>query len=375
MHITLLVADLVPPEAFIAHQDLPPMPGLQSLLAQGDVTRNPGAFLEEACLQQLGLRHIASNPIASLTLLADGGAPGNDVWMRADPVHLHVSRDNVQLMDAHLLEPTREEADALAASLNTHLAQNGLAIDVRDPARWYMRIPEGEPPETTTLWRASGANVYDHLPADSSNAEGNINWRRLQNELQMLMSGHPVNVAREAAGKLTINGLWFWGAGAMSEPPPELPEPNQNVMLKLSNPRNAIRPPVVSKPKVDHPYEVVLAKLALARGLALDRKLALTQMPADFRGAEANLVNTLCVIHTATRALRRNDRHGWMNEVARLDAEWFTPALAALQDRRLDSFTLLLPNEQGSLRTKLMPPKAWAFWKRVKAGKKLARYL
>jgi hypothetical protein len=310
-----------------------------------------------------------------LTLLADGGSPGNDAWMRADPVHLHVSRDNVQLMDSHLLEPTREEADALAASLNAHLAQDGLAIEVRDPARWYMRVSHSETPETTTLWRVSGANVYDHLPADGSNADGNINWRRLQNELQMLMSGHPVNAAREAAGRLTINGLWFWGAGAMSEPLPEPPEPNQNVMLKLGNPRNAIRPPVVSKPKVDHPYEVVLAKLALARGLALDRKLALTDLPADFRGAEANLVNTLCVIHTATRALRRNDRHGWMSVIAQLDADWFQPAAAALADRRLDSLTLLLPNEQGSLRTKLTPPKAWAFWKRVKAGKKIARYL
>lgn len=375
MHLTLLVADLVPPEAFIAHQDLPPLPGLQTLLAQGAVTSNPGAFLEEACLQQLGLRHIASNPIAALTLLSDGGSPGNDMWVRADPVHLHVSRDNVQLMDFHLLEPTREEADALVASLNAHLQQDGLAIEARDPARWYMRITHGEPPETTTLWRASGANVYDHLPADSGNAEGNINWRRLQNELQMLMSGHPVNVAREAESKLAINGLWFWGAGAMSDPPPELPAPNQNVMLKLSNPKNAIKPPVVSKPKVDHPYEVVLAKLALARGLALDRKLALANLPADFRGAEANLVNTLAVIHTATRALRRNDRHEWMKVVTQLDADWFQPAVAALADRRLDSLTLLLPNEQGSLRTKLMPPKAWAFWKRVKAGKKIARYL
>jgi hypothetical protein len=222
------------------------------------------------------------------------------------------------------------------------------------------------------LWRASGTNIFDHLPAD---AKGKIHWRRLQNELQMLLSQHPVNAAREAAGKLAINGIWFWGAGALSEPPPEPQEPNRSVMLPLTNPKNMIKPPMVVRPKVEHPYELLLAKLALARGLALDNDLALGNMPADFRGAEVNLVNTLCVIHTATRALRRNDRHEWMKVVQALDKDWFSPARDALKAKSLDSLTLLLPNESGSLRTKLLPSKTWQFWKVAKAGMKVGSYI
>jgi hypothetical protein len=376
MHLTLLVADLVPPELFIAPPDLPALPALQTLLAQGAVSRSQGAFLEEACMQQLGLRHIASNPVAALTLLADGGEPGNDTWLRADPVHLSVSRDNVQLLDSHRIDPTREEADALVADINKHLAADGLAIEVRDAARWYMRIPADEALETSTLWRASGQNLFDHLPADS---RGVIHWRRLQNELQMLMATHPVNAAREQDGRPTINGLWFWGAGALAEPPPVTQEANRKVMLKLDNEKNAIRPPVVPRPKVDHPYKAVLAKLALARGLAMDRKLSLGELPQAFPAPEVTLLNPLCVIHTTTRALRRNDRAEWMHIVKQLDENWFAPAREAVSAGRLDSLTLLLPNERGSLKTKLMPARRWQFLKRLRAsatsGKKISAYL
>ena len=78
MRMTLLVADLIPPEAFIGRRDLPAMPGLQALLAKAEVKTSGGRFLEEACLGELGLKVIYTNPIAPLTLLADGGEPGDD---------------------------------------------------------------------------------------------------------------------------------------------------------------------------------------------------------------------------------------------------------------------------------------------------------
>ncbi len=372
MHLTLLVADLVPPPLFIARQDLPVMPALQALLAQGNIINQPGAFLEEACLQQLGLKHIASNPIAALTLLADGGTPDTHTWVRADPVHLHVSRDNVQLMDSHVVDPTMDEANAIVATLNRHLAEDGLAIEVHDAARWYLRIPREEAPETTTLWRANGSNVFDKLPADG---KGKINWRRLQNELQMLLVEHAVNVARDANNQPTINGIWFWGAGEIAAPVLDLPKPNRKIMMPVVNRNNEIKPPVVPKLPNDHPYELILAKLALVRGLAKNAALPLADMPADFATAKESTVNTLCVIHTATRALRRNDRHEWMQVVAGLEANWFLPAREALKTRQLDSLTLLLSNESGSLRVKLGRTRPWEFWKRVTPVRKVGSYV
>jgi hypothetical protein len=368
MHFTLIASDLIPPPTFIAAPDLPPMPGLQSLLARGEVKKSTGRFLEEACLNELGLVFVASNPVASLTLLADGGTPEHDTWLRADPVHLHVSRDNVQLLDSHVLKPTQDDADAIVATLNKHLASDGLMIEARDAARWYMRIPEAEAPQTTPLWRANGANVFDHLPEDS---DGKINWRRLQNELQMLLHDHPVNAAREARGELAINGIWFWGAGAFRDNTAPI-EPNKAHMLGVVNKNNILTPPRVRPgPKKKNPHELVLAKLALVRGLALNAKLPLISLPQNLHSFPIQSLNTLVVLHSATKALRANQRHDWMTEVVALDNNWFTPLKAALDDGSISSLTLILPNEAATLRTDIVPPSQWDV--RAKVSQALAK--
>jgi hypothetical protein len=41
--------------------------------------------------------------------------------------------------------------------------------------------------------------------------------RRLQNEAQMVLHDHPVNLARAARGELTVNSLWLDHAGAADE--------------------------------------------------------------------------------------------------------------------------------------------------------------
>ena len=359
MHFTLIASDLIPPPTFIAAQDLPPMPGLQSLLARGEVKKSAGRFLEEACLNELGLVFVASNPVAALTLLADGGTPEHDTWLRADPVHLHVSRDNVQLLDSHVLKPTQDEADAIVATLNKHLASDGLNIEARDAARWYMRVPEAETPETTPLWRANGANVFDHLPEDSGDGKGKINWRRLQNELQMLLHDHPVNNAREARGELAINGIWFWGAGAFRDNAAPI-GPNKAHMLGVVNKRNILTPPRVSpRPKRKNPHELVLAKLALARGLALNAKLPLITLPASLDEFPIQSLNTMVVLHDATKALRANQRHEWMNAVTAMDSNWFVPIKNAIDEGVISSLTLILPNEITTLRTEIVPPSQW----------------
>ena len=378
MRMTLLVADLIPPEAFIGRRDLPAMPGLQALLAKADVKTSGGRFLEEACLGELGLKVIYTNPIAPLTLLADGGEPGDDTWLRADPVHLHVSRDNVQLMDSHVLLPTLEEAQAIAATLNAHLAADGLNIEVRDAARWYLRIPADEMPETTALWKISGGSVFEHLPKNSG---GKINWRALQNELQMLLNDHPVNLAREARGELPINGIWFWGGGSFQTVRSTIKPANPARMLGVQNSRNEIRPPRLSAPqKNPHRHELVVAKLALARGLAMNGKLPLNDLPPSYAAMPFNATNTLVVLHSATRALRANSQHDWMQAVAALDRDWFLPTLVAFESKTITSLSLLLPNEHATLKAELAPASRFDLLRQVarlfkSTAKPLADYL
>ena len=378
MHLTLLTADLIPPPTFIARPDFPALPGLQSLLAQGTIQRQPGRFLEEACLHELGLKFISSNPIAALTLLADGGTPGDDMWLRADPVHLHISRDNVQLVDSHVLAPTLAEAAAIVESLNKHMTADGLTIEARDAARWYLKIPHEEMPKTTPLWQANGANVYDHLPLDGDGG-GKINWRRLQNELQMLLHDHPVNITRQEQNLLPINGLWFWGGGTFRSNAPDVKPANTAHMLQIRNRKNLITKAAVKGPaKAEYPYKLMFATLALARGLAINSKLAVSTLPASFAAMPLASTHNLVVLHQPTKALRANQRHDWFTTAQAIDTDWLQPLKAALLDRTIESLTLILPNESATLRVNVVPPQPWEFWKMLKplvVKKSLADYV
>ncbi len=334
LHVTLLASDLLPPPQFISPPDLPRLNSLETMLARSTIAHSPGAFLEEAVLAEFGVAS-ANAPVAALTHLADSSAVDKDsrdssasriskaqTWLRADPVHLHVSRDNVQLLDSHVVEPTLAEAKAITLTLNRHLEQDGLRIDVLDDARWYMSIPADEAPSAAPLWKVAGGSVYDQLPVSN----GGINWRQLQNELQMLLHDHPVNAAREEKGVPTINGIWLWGAGALTG--------------------------ISTQTK----YEHMAGKLALARGLAMDTEIKITPvMPESFDKLTNDSAQNLVVLHTATRALRSNQRYDWVKACEQLERDWFAPALAAWDAGRLESLTLLLPNESGSLRASVLP--------------------
>ena len=62
-----------------------------------------------------------------------------------------------------------------------------------------------------SLARASGGAVDHWLPRQ---AQAQV-LRRLQNEMQMLLYGHPVNDARTARGLLPITSFWVSGTGAL----------------------------------------------------------------------------------------------------------------------------------------------------------------
>ena len=57
-----------------------------------------------------------------------------------------------------------------------------------------------------SMERAIGDNVAHWQPRGADDAA--LAWRRCINEIQMAWFDHPVNAARAAAGKATINTLW-----------------------------------------------------------------------------------------------------------------------------------------------------------------------
>jgi hypothetical protein len=330
MHLTLLISDLFPPEAFIPKTALPRLPYLENLLHRARIEPAPGRFLEEAVLIEFG--GSPDQAVAPLTLIADGGDPGPKTWVRADPVHLRVSRDNVQLLDSHVLEPTAEEAEQIAATLNAHFARDGIRIEARDSSRWYLSVDSGDAPVAPPLWRMAGHSVFGQLPA----GRGRVAWRAVQNEIQMLLHGHPVNHAREASGRPGINGVWFWGAGTLP------------ATLSTSHDR-------------------VVAQLALARGLARHADIALTPLPETTVESMPGGKSTLVVWHGLTRALRANDPQAWLTAATELDRQWAGPLHDALCQRRLATLRFHLPGESKTLVADVRRGLDWRFWRTPKA--------
>jgi hypothetical protein len=208
MDCHLLVSDLFWP-ASAGHEPYSELalPALETLLARGRRLRTPGASLERALAAQYGLPDAL--PLAPFSLRGDGGEPGADWWLRADPVHLRIHRDELVLADASRLAVKPEEARDCVAALNSHFGSDAISFIAPHPDRWYARTANEPRLRTTPTSEAAGRGVGALLPQGDDGAR----WRRVINEAQMLLHEHPCNQARERQGQPAINSIWIWGPG------------------------------------------------------------------------------------------------------------------------------------------------------------------
>jgi hypothetical protein len=186
------------------------LPGLSTLLARGQPTREPALGTEAALARACGVRPQQDWPLASITRLADGGTPDAAYWLRADPAHFSVMRDRVVYSTADFDDLTREEASQLADALAAHFGADFAPLALH-PRRWYLRFDTPPRLLTTPPSLARGHALDRILPTGDDAAV----WRARLNEAQMLLHVHPVNAAREARGVWPVNGLWLWGGGVL----------------------------------------------------------------------------------------------------------------------------------------------------------------
>lgn len=339
MHCTLLVPDLFWPDdrAQEACRDLAPR-NLQTLLSRARSERHLPIEIEGWLCQAFEVERQQDWPVAPLTLVLDGGDTDNAYWLRADPVHLQLQRDRVALMDPQTLQLSQQDADALAAALNTQFAADGLRFEARTPHRWYVRLPARPALTTVTLSAAAGHDARDVLPQGTDAAS----WRRVTNEIQMLMHAQPVNEARTDAGLPAINSIWLWGGGSHT------PVPGRTFSAVWSD-----------------------DALALALGASADAHTA--AMPADAHAwlAAAGALPVECarhllVVDACARAVRYGDIGGWRNAIMALEQQWIAPLMTALRNRQITRLALAAPCAAASWCFELSPAGLYKFWKPVR---------
>ncbi|MCC7040901.1 MAG: hypothetical protein IT516_11395 [Burkholderiales bacterium] len=293
MHCTLVVPGLAATLTRHAQE----LGALTRLAALGRVQRHAPS-LDRILMAAAGLP--ASSAPAPIAALGAGFDPETQHVLRADPVTLIAGRDDV-LVAGRVDDLDHAEAGALCRTLAAHFATDGLSFHTPRPDAWFVTATASVPVETTPLAAIAGP-LHPYLPHGGN---GNT-WRRWLSEMQMLLHEHPVNAAREAAGRQPVTGIWIADGGV-------LPATADTAA------------PVLTASLHTTPH----AAGDLVRGLARLAHVPVHALPATFVDRRAG--DTLVVLDPVASG----------ETLARFVQAWLDPAVAAVERGALDELVVL----------------------------------
>ncbi|HEU0233522.1 MAG TPA: hypothetical protein VFQ94_00115 [Gallionella sp.] len=300
----------------------------------GDV----GASLENYLCELFGVPCQNDAPIAPVSAAFDG--LGEGCWLRADPVHLRLQRDQLVLLPD--VEVSADEAGQLCATLNEYFAGQGMEFFAPHLQRWYMRVDRLPDIETVPLMQVAGCNVRGLLPKGAEAGR----WHRIFNEIQMLLFAHPVNEAREARGELPVNSLWLWGGGT-NVPPRKTYDCVSSDEVLAGMFAAAAGIPFSSWPEQWHDS----LTLALSRG------------ERGFSSEGRQLL-----VWTGLRsALQRGDLDVWRAALQEFETGYVQPLWQALRAGKISQLQVDILGGDRVRHLLLTRADTWAFWRRAKS--------
>jgi hypothetical protein len=295
---------LLPPRARMEPPSAP-LDELRRVLARADVETHDSG--ETAQL----LRHFdllpRGIPVAALTRQLDLRDAELGTWLRADPAHVRADMGAGRLLACGDLGLDAAECAALIAPLRPLFGDAGCPISVGHPSRWYLALPrDARLPPFVSPERALGDDIYAHLPE----GEAGRRWRHLLSEAQVILHNHPVNAARAAAGKLTVNSLWFWGPGAL---PDHVHTRHRTVVSGDSSLRALAARGGVATPPPDATIDLAKAEGVLLdlRALRSPQSLARHGIQPALQGLRQRTLDTLCLDFGDGRVVIYRHAHRW----------------------------------------------------------------
>jgi hypothetical protein len=310
---TILFPGLLGPDAplqELPRGDWPDKTRLSSLLTilnRGRSEPRPHAPYEQLALTQLGIAVPEGGelPVASLRAFATHTQQAN-LWC-LDPAYVELDREGASLTALDALELSAAESAQLIDSINQHFAGD-LSVTAYSPQQWLLQRPMQLHTHTPsqTLWRQLG----EMLPAGPDAGA----WRRLLNEMQMLLHAHPANQARMEQGRLPVNSLWLWGGGKL----------------------------VRSAAHCDRVY----ADDELVRLAAAYSGLEHAPLPDTIEAAITGTRRSLLVCNTHLVALMRKDVYAWFAALEHLEQAYLGPVLNLLHKAELDAVSILSDSMQ-----------------------------
>jgi hypothetical protein len=266
---------VLPHEAWLAHAL-----GLASAPDRPDT----GAPLASAVMRGCGLQKEA--------------AEGH--WFMLQPAHVHISRTHMLLSDLRGLQLSEADSRALYELARPLCEEIGKPLLHGAPGLWFLRADDWAELRTASPDVTSTQTMSDWLPEGAHARD----FRKLQNEIQMLWHEHPVNEARQARGLQPVNSCWLWGGSGPTAP---------------------------------------TGRVAIAGGTEWMAALSAAQPDAEqliTQGGNAMLADLISPAQVG-------DWADWLARMQRIEQDWFAPLLAALKAGRLARVTLVLSHRNG----------------------------
>lgn len=189
------------------------LPTLERCLARCDSIETASHGMQGCLLGDFGIMPDDA-PLAALSLAGEGGDPGSNYWLRADPICLQPTLHRLAGRSMKADELDWHEARARAAVIAPHLYTDGCELRVEHPVRWYLRCP---PQRIRTRPLPTALIPLDEALMPAGPDAGY--WQRTMTEAQMLFHSADLDGAREASGRASVNGIWCWGGGSIDTPP------------------------------------------------------------------------------------------------------------------------------------------------------------
>ncbi|MFZ3003764.1 MAG: hypothetical protein WA071_25855 [Undibacterium umbellatum] len=252
----------------------------------------------------------ANSPaIAWNRMKACGLTPEAGHWFILQPVHIHIARDHLVLTDQRRLNISEAESRPLFEQAKASCEEMGLQLLFGDAQTWFLRADDWAGLQTATADAACGHNVDIWMPK----GEFERPWRKLQNEIQMQWFTHEINAQREMRGAKVINSVWISG-GAQSLNP-------------------------------------ALKQVCIAT----DYTQYLSQSLVE-SGRAPVLLDNLC------EAAINNDWAQWLDNMQELERNWFSPLVAGLQNKQINSLKLVFSDAHKIASFDLTPWSLRKFW-------------
>ncbi|GGC93229.1 hypothetical protein [Undibacterium terreum] len=230
--------------------------------------------------------------------------PADGHWFTLSPMHIHIARDHLVLTDQRRLELADVESKALFASALVICNELGKELVYGNATTWFLRADEWAGMQTATPDAACGHNIDIWM----AKGDNELQWRKLQNEIQMQWFTDKVNTDREMQGMRPVNSVWLWGGSSRA----------------------------LERQAIYRPHSSLESALATK-----DKSILLDQL---------------------LEPALNEDWASWLDQMHALEASWFVPLAAALQGGQLSSLNLQVSDATTLAEFSVSPWSLRKFW-------------